>query len=237
MSLSAFGVDHGEVYKAGDKEKAKHYGRMSAATGAVGGLSTAVAGGAGAIGLAEHRGHDPMGVTRRGDHMAKPVSPAARARLLKIPTKIHTKQAIAGGAVGLTSLGLSGAYHHKKKQELAKFDRKKAGDAALGTGAVGVAGGTGYVAAKHTRHMAHDAKVWHTNVKDAEGWIGSAQRLKLKPAHVEFWNKYKKAAKVTSRVKGAGVVGGVAAAGAGAAGVAEMARYHGKKAMANRKRP
>jgi len=227
--LSAFGVDHGGLVSKGDKDRAQHYGRMAAATGGLGALASGVGVGAGIVGEAERRGHDPMGFTKPmtpGGGRAggkPPMSPALKARLIRGTAKAHGKQALVMGGIGAAGLGIGGAYKHKQKKELSKADRRKVGDVALGTGAAGLGGGAVYAGTKQAHHMGQDVVqagknigVWRHNRKN-DATVNS-----------KFWRHAGRLDKGVLAVKGPAVAASLGAGALGAAGVAELARYHAK---------
>lgn len=230
---SAFGVDnHGAAIvrkvagSSSDKDRAKHYGRMAATSGALGGLSSAVGVGSAAIGQAEFRGRDPMKFVQPMTPGGRKVTKPMRAKLLRGTAEAHGRQAVAMGGIGAASLGIAGAYKHKQKKALAKAlkpeTKRKAGDAALGAGATGIAGGATWAGVHHGKHMGEDVKAAVTNVHRTKQYIKAA------PEHAAFYRNLARGDKMVAGVKGSAVAAGLGAAGLGAAGVGELARYHAK---------
>lgn len=223
MSASAFGVDHGEVYKA-DREQAEGYRRKANTLGALGGTAAALGAGSGAVGLAEHKGKDPMGFTMRPHYKLKPMATAHRARILQISTDAHKLQAKGAAGVAAASLGLAAAYKHKQKKALAK--RRTPTDTALDTGsaATGAAaiGGGGFMAGKLGMDTAAHANHWYTDTHN----LRSAKKGKLRLGVKE--QKYIKGTRAVharvAGVKGAGTLAGVGVAGLGAKSIYDAAK-------------
>jgi hypothetical protein len=229
--LSAFGVDHGGVSKR-DDERAKHYGRMAAATGTLGGTAAAVGAGAGAIGLAESKGHDPVGFLPQRSARHKPASHAVKMRVLKPLSRDHGRQAAVLGGLSAGTLAISGAYKHKQNKALAKRDLgRKATDAGLAAGTTGAAGATGYYGVRQGKVYAQGAYAGGKTASYAHHDIRSAKqgRYKATAAHLAHLKSTRNTGLRMAATKGAGAVGTGVAGAAGAAGLFELGRNAARK--------
>lgn len=233
--ISAFGVDHGEISKREPtrKDRAEHYGRMSAATGTLGATALGVGTGAGAVGALESRGKDPMGFTHRSMYDIrdnKPaVSGARKARILGKYAKAHGFQAKTLGGVGAASTALSAAYHRKKKQELSKSDRsRRASDAGLAAGSVATGATTMKYGPRFANAMRRDAMNVGRQSMDANDAINNNLQgfRKLSAKKAKEAKSLRSMGRRVAGIKGAGAGALVTAAGAGGVGVAELGRYH-----------
>jgi hypothetical protein len=241
--ISAFGVDHGVVSKVDRraKDRAEHYGRMSGAMGALGAGAGAVGAGAGIVGAAERKGHDPMGFTfREGGSATKPLSAAAKARVLKPIAASHGWQAKTMGGLGAGALALSAGYKAKQKHEqkmmrkpLSKAETpgqkraRVATDIGMGTASAGIAGGALKYGPKNAHFLSQQGK-------EAGEWARGQHHMiaahKLDMTHLEPSElKHAKASrKVNARVfavKKPAAALAIGSAAAGGAGLYELGRH------------
>lgn len=247
--ISPFGIEHGydEISKASrsDKERAQHYGRMSAAMGTLGGTAAAVGTGSGIVGHLEHKGKDPMGFTTRSldEWDRKPMSGVVRANVLKPVARLHTGQMKAGYTAGALGGALALGYHHKKKkllqqkkqgvskaQKRSKADR--AGGAALGVGSAAL-GGAALKEGMHVNHfMGASAKDWGKEARGAHHVLAGnklgAIQITGNDAERELAHarKLRRVGARSAAVKGLGAKGGALTAVAGGAGLFELGRYN-----------
>ena len=237
MSLSAFGVDHGEVYKAAgssaDREKA--YGRTANTMAALGGTTAAIGTGSKIVGHLESKGHDPMGFTMRETHKEKPMVPAHRARVLEINAKMHGQQARYAAGLAAGALTVAGAAKLKQKRAassqaqrraLSKRDRK-ASDVALGAGEAGVGGAGIYGGQQIARGFGRAAYAHIDNARVQGHNLKSAKKglIRMGAKEKEFTRVSRNMSRRVVGVKGAGALAGVGVAGLGAAGVYQGAQH------------
>ena len=172
-----------------------------------------------------------MGFTMRDSHKDKPMVPAHRARVLDINVKAHGRQAKIAGGLAAGSLALGGAYKYKQKR-LSKAagssrDRvKRAGNAALDTGAVGV-GATQVGAGGYMAGMLGRAAVGHAdNIRVQRHNLASANKGAIAMGAKErAWaTQGLKTSRRVIGVKGAGALASAGVAGMGGKTVYEATR-------------
>jgi hypothetical protein len=212
---SAFGVDHGEIYK-GDPAKAERNRKTANSLAAIGGTSATMGAVTGGISVAEHKGKDPLGFL----HSAKGYSKTGRAPSAAGKTKIlsavahgHKVQAGVAGGLGAASLGLAGAYKHAQRKELAK----SSGDRARQAGTIGVGGASvglgGYNAQFLGRHVAH-----HQREARAAHHLVALHNMGEVGLGAKDLAEARKTRAVSGRVVGVKGAGALASAGIAAAG-------------------
>lgn len=241
MSTSAFGVEHGDIYK-GNSEREKHYGRMAGATGVTGGLLGANAIGSGVVGHLEARGKDPMGFVH-AEHGARKVSHERRMKILKPMADAHRWQAKTLGGIGAAALATSGAYKYKQKKErkaraVAKAynvqehkGARRATDVAAGAGAVG----TGALAVRKVPGFAHmlsnQADEWGKEAIGAHHVIAGKHRgaIDASKAELKAAHRTRKIGARVYAVKKPAAVALMGSTAAGGAGLYELGRHATKR--------
>lgn len=243
---SAFGVDHGEIYKkqlTPDQEKAQRYHKVGQTLAGIGGTSAALGGATAGIGYAEHKGKDPMGfIHTYSQYKGRPISKPGQAKILRGVSSAHTKQAVVAGGISAASLGLAGSYRHRRKELIGPkvskaFDRKKAGDTARAAGTVGL-GGTaaaagGYNAQFLTRHVA-DAQADFRRAHHVVA-LHNMGELDIPKKGLEAARKTRAVSARVMGVKGAGALASAGIAGAGGKAIYDLARKKPGKGLAPKK--
>lgn len=241
MAKSAFGVP---LAKA-DNDRSRHYGRMAANLGVLGGAAGTVGAGSFVVGQAEKRGHDPMGFAERPGRKT-PVTPKGKLRILKPFSEAHAYQAKTLGGLAAGAGALSAAYKLKQRKErvgksafgveLAKAlntaeNRRRASDVGLGAASAGVGGATLAFGMKNSHMLnqqanlaAHEARGAHHLIAGdkANGWKTPAANL----------DEAKRIRTVGARVLAVKKPAAALAAGASAAGGAtllELGRHTKKR--------
>jgi len=228
MSMSAFGVEHGEIYKAGRE----HDRQMSNTLAGVGGTSAAVGVGSRTVGHLEGKGKDPMGFTLRESHKMKPMVPAHRARVLEINRAAHFKQSRYAGGLAAGSLALAGAYKVKqKKREKAALSKGRKTDiaadtAAVGTGGAAIAGG-GYAA--HALGVPAYAGGVTAQAMDHNLRSVKNKKMRMGAKELAHTKNLRKTGLRIAGVKGAGSLAGVGVAGLGGKAIYDVATQKKKR--------
>jgi hypothetical protein len=216
---SAFGVEHG-ISKADDHDR-----KMRNLTAGIGGASTVLGGATGAIGVAEHRGKDPMGFTGTNTWKQKPRSAGAKAKILRASAKAHYKQAGVAGAVGAAGLGAAGLYQHRMKQKqiskMSERARSNLTEAAGGTTSAAAVASGAATANMLGSHAHHHYMIQRQDTKDL------ATKKRMPKAQVNWIKDSRKVSRRVAGIKGAGALAGAGLAGAGGYGLYQT----GKKAM------
>jgi hypothetical protein len=217
----------GNIHKA---DEAQGYRRKKNTMNAIGGGSAAMGATAGGIGLAEHKGKDPMGYTRTwAAETGRKVTPRMRSQVLGSVARGHRQQAIAAGALGAGALALGHGYKKREQTAIGKAlsqktkDRgQRAGSAGVGTAAVGAGG---YNAQFLGRHVASDQRKLrashHLVALHNMGEVGMGAKDLAEQKAVR---------RITGRrigIKGAGALASAGIAGAGGKAIYEAARKQG----------
>lgn len=228
--ISAFGVEH-SVSKR-DSDRTRHYGQMAASTGTVGAGSALLGAGTAAVGLSEKAGKDPFGLSQRKYYNQKPLSSAAKKKLLRPIGRTRLKHSKYMLGLGAAGLGASHVYQRERRKELAKRDdrtkseRKKALAVAVGGGAVsGTAAGLG---SHWSTEMKGGVRRGIRQAREAHHVVAGQKlgALVTRPGELQF-NRAKRAAGVRSvalKVPAAALAGTTVAAGG--AGLYELGRRH-----------
>jgi len=244
MYTSGFGVEHWETSElVSKKDKEKSYGRQANTLAGLGATTAGLGTGSKIVGRMEDKGKDPMGfVSIRESPNAKKIRPEVRARVLAGNAAAHHTQAKVAAGLTAGSLALAGGYKYAQKKERQKKlskalkpeTKRKARDAALDAGTVGVSGASIAGAGAMGRSLAPAVKAHAPNAYWSHRAIKEHESGKYKVGPRTLAN-FKNNRKVSGRV--AGVKGAGTLAAAGIAGLGGKSIYDvGARRVKDRKK-
>jgi hypothetical protein len=240
--LSAFGVEHGEIYKAQptpDQQRAQRYRKVSQSLAGVGAGSLTLGGVIHGIGTAEKHGKDPMGFNNpMSSWHTKPMTRAHQAARLRSVSRSHGTQAKIAGGLGAASLGLAAANRHRSKQLSKALTREKVQDTARNAGTAGVGAaaiGAGGYNAKFLGSAVHE----HQAPARAAHHLVAAHKMgdiTLAPKDLKQAMKTRRISSRVVGVKGAGALASAGIAGMGGKAIYDLARKKPGPGSAPKKR-